>query len=119
MRPFFKDDDFNHLTEIALGAVYHQAADVGEVLSTVERIRNGHARSWADGVDRHRGQAVGGGHGQFWPGQSPRPCDKLPVAQAELIRFTEAEGADSHCEPAANGIRGERIFDWLDQHVPA
>ncbi|HYB15385.1 MAG TPA: hypothetical protein VEF71_07930 [Streptosporangiaceae bacterium] len=26
---------------------------------------------------------------------------------------------DSHCEPAANGIRGERIFEWLDQHMPA
>ena len=36
-----------------------------------------------------------------------------------MIRFTEKEGADSHCEPAANGIRGERIFDWLDQRVPA
>jgi hypothetical protein len=36
------------LTEIALGATYHQAADVGEVLSTVERIRNGHAQSWVD-----------------------------------------------------------------------
>ena len=31
MRPFFKDDDFNFLTEIALGSVYRQAADVGEV----------------------------------------------------------------------------------------
>jgi hypothetical protein len=48
MRPFFKDEDFNFLTEIALGAAYHQAADVGEVLSTVERIRNGDAQSWAD-----------------------------------------------------------------------
>jgi hypothetical protein len=41
MRPFFKDEGFNFLTEIALGATYHQAADVGEVLSTVERIRSG------------------------------------------------------------------------------
>jgi len=48
MRPFFKDDDFNFMTENALGATYHQAADVGEVLSTVERIRNGDARSWVD-----------------------------------------------------------------------
>ena len=48
MRPFFKDEDFNFLTEIALGSTYHRAADVGEVLSTVERIRNGHARSWVD-----------------------------------------------------------------------
>ena len=48
MRPFFKDESFNFQTEIALGATYHQAADVGEVLSTVERIRNGHAQSWVD-----------------------------------------------------------------------
>lgn len=55
---------------------------------------------------------------QFWPGQSRRLYDKLPAGKM-LIRFTEEEGADSHCEPAANGIRGERIFDWLDQHIPA
>jgi hypothetical protein len=55
---------------------------------------------------------------QFWPGQSRQLYDKLP-GEKTLIRFTAAEGADSHCEPAANGIRGERIFDWLDQHVPA
>ncbi|HEY5015209.1 MAG TPA: dipeptidyl aminopeptidase, partial [Streptosporangiaceae bacterium] len=48
MRPFFKNDDFNFLTEIALGSVYWQAADVGEVLSTVDRIHDGRARSWVD-----------------------------------------------------------------------
>ena len=57
-------------------------------------------------------------HEQFWPGQSRELYDKLPAGKT-LIRFTEEEGADSHCEPAANGIRGERIFDWLDQHIPA
>src|SRR5271154_2980299 len=46
MRPFFKDDDFNFLTEIALGSVYRQAAGVGEVLTTVDRIHDGKARSW-------------------------------------------------------------------------
>jgi hypothetical protein len=55
---------------------------------------------------------------QFWPGQSRELYDKLPAGK-ELIRFTEVEGADSHCEPAGNGLRGERVFDWLDQHVPA
>ncbi len=55
---------------------------------------------------------------QFWPGQSRELYDKLP-ARKDLVRFTEAEGADSHCEPAGNGIRGERVFDWLDQQVPA
>lgn len=48
MRPFFKDDDFNFLTLIALGAAGRQAADVGEVLSTVERIRDGKAASWVE-----------------------------------------------------------------------
>jgi hypothetical protein len=40
VRPFFKNDDFNFLTEIALGSVYWQAADVGEVLTTVDRIHD-------------------------------------------------------------------------------
>ncbi len=277
MRPFFKDDDFSFLTEIALGATYHQAADVGEVLATVERIRSGHAQSWVDGaLDRgwnavtfdgpgqnaalvrqglpfrpdwekvitpvvdhllarpdvdpgkiallgvsqagywvprsvafeHRIAAAVADPGvvdvsatmtrqvphflmkmidagekekfdqdmglalrfsaatrammafrmrpysttspyefftaarqyaltdevigqvtcpvlvtdpqdeQFWPGQSRELYDKLP-GQKALISFTEEEGADSHCEPAGNGLRGERIFDWLDQRIPA
>jgi hypothetical protein len=44
----FKDDGFNFLTEIALGSVYRQAADVGEVLTTVGRIQDSQARSWVD-----------------------------------------------------------------------
>ena len=54
MRPFFKDNDFNFLTEIALGSVYRQAADVGEVLTTVDRI---HDR--AEGADRWVAAASG------------------------------------------------------------
>ena len=44
--------------------------------------------------------------------------DKLSGKKA-IVAFTQAEGADSHCEPAASGIRGERIFDWLDEQIPA
>jgi hypothetical protein len=36
-----------------------------------------------------------------------------------IIAFTEAEGTDSHCEPAPAGLRGGRIFDWLNQQIPA
>jgi hypothetical protein len=57
-------------------------------------------------------------HEQFWPGQSQELFDKLTGKKA-IVAFTEAEGADSHCEPAASGIRGERIFDWLDEQIPA
>jgi hypothetical protein len=57
-------------------------------------------------------------HEQFWPGQSARLADAL-TSPVTLLPFTAAEGADGHCEPLAAGLRGERIFDWLDQQVPA
>ena len=43
---FFKDEDFEFMTELALGATYHRGADIGECLSTVARIKNGDAESW-------------------------------------------------------------------------
>ena len=55
---------------------------------------------------------------QFWPGQSQELFGKLSGPKA-IIAFTQEEGADSHCEPAASGLRGERIFDWLNEQVPA
>jgi hypothetical protein len=56
-------------------------------------------------------------HEQFWPGQSARMYEALTCPK-ELAAFTAAEGADGHCEPAATGIRGERLFDWLDEQLP-
>ncbi len=46
MTPHFKDDDFQFGLEIALGCTYRQAADVGEVLATAGRIKDGDADSW-------------------------------------------------------------------------
>jgi hypothetical protein len=51
-------------------------------------------------------------HEQFWPGQSAEM--HRAVESSTLITFTEAEGADWHCEPAAHGLRDERVFDWLE-----
>ena len=51
-------------------------------------------------------------HEQFWPGQSQEMHTALPGS--ELIAFTEAEGADWHCEPAGRAVRDERIGDWLE-----
>lgn len=50
-------------------------------------------------------------HEQFWPGQSEEM--HAAVAGSTLAPFTEAEGADWHCEPAARGQRDEVICDWL------
>jgi len=50
-------------------------------------------------------------HEQFWPGQSEQMHQALPGST--LVAFTEAEGADWHCEPAGRAVRDERISDWL------
>jgi hypothetical protein len=57
-------------------------------------------------------------HEQFWPGQSAQLAEAL-TCPVTLMPFTAAEGADGHCEPLAQGLRGERILDWLDDHVSA
>jgi len=33
----------------------------------------------------------------------------------EITHFTSAEGANWHCEPMAPQVRGQRVFDWVDQ----
>ncbi len=52
-------------------------------------------------------------HEQFWPGQSEQFYDALRCRK-KLARFTVAEGADWHCEPAAQSLRDERVFDFLE-----
>ena len=49
MRPVFTDEDFEFATRTLLGGVFAGAADVGEVLATADRIRDGNGRSWVDG----------------------------------------------------------------------
>jgi hypothetical protein len=53
---------------------------------------------------------------QFWPGQSQQLFDAVstPATKKALVAFSEAEGADSHREPRALGVRDQRIFDWID-----
>ena len=43
---FFSNDDFQYGLELALGAAYHRAADVGEVLATAERIKDEDSDAW-------------------------------------------------------------------------
>jgi hypothetical protein len=50
---------------------------------------------------------------QFWPGQSQMLFDGLTGPRA-LVRFTAREGANRHCEVAAQALRDERVFDWLE-----
>lgn len=56
---------------------------------------------------------------QFWPGQAEKLYEAVASERKELVRFTAAEGAESHCEPKALGLRDERVFDWLDEVLGA
>jgi hypothetical protein len=46
MSAHFDNDDFQFGLEIALGGAYRQASDVGEVLATAERIKDGDDDAW-------------------------------------------------------------------------
>ena len=48
MRHQFADAEFQFGLEIALGAAYRQASDVGEALATADRIADGDADSWVN-----------------------------------------------------------------------
>lgn len=50
----------------------------------------------------------------YWPGQSRQLYEMVNCAK-KLVEFTEADGADLHCEPKGTGIRDLRVFDWLDE----
>jgi hypothetical protein len=36
------------------------------------------------------------------------------LVQRPEVEFTEAEGADWHCQPAAHALTTERVFNWLE-----
>lgn len=53
---------------------------------------------------------------QFWPGQADRLAALTPGVST-IVRFTEAEGADGHCQPLGRTITAQRMFDWLDERL--
>ena len=52
----------------------------------------------------------------YWPGQSKQLQDLLTCPK-KLVEFTQADGADLHCEPKGTGIRDLRVFNWLDDQL--
>ena len=53
---------------------------------------------------------------QFWPGQSEELA-RMTADVSQVVEFTEAEGADGHCQPMARTLTHERVFDWLDEQL--
>ncbi|MEU4669300.1 hypothetical protein AB0F91_15255 [Amycolatopsis sp. NPDC023774] len=58
---------------------------------------------------------------QFWPGQSSRLAELVRGrgGRADLLRFTVAEGANEHVQPMGRLLTENRMFDWLEELVPA
>lgn len=50
---------------------------------------------------------------QFWPGQAQEFFDAL-TCEKQIRNFTAEEGADWHCEPAAQSLRDEVVFDFFE-----
>ncbi|MFI5607424.1 hypothetical protein [Amycolatopsis sp. NPDC051903] len=57
---------------------------------------------------------------QFWPGQSSRLAQGVRASggRADLLRFTVEEGANEHVQPLGRLLTENRMFDWLDEHLP-
>ncbi|MGW4248910.1 alpha/beta hydrolase family protein [Nocardia sp. NPDC004722] len=54
----------------------------------------------------------------FFQGEAPRVYEAL-TCEKELITGTAAEGAGEHCHAGAMVLTHQRMFDWLDEALPA
>ena len=54
---------------------------------------------------------------QFFPGQPRQLYDLLP-GEKEIIGFTQAQGADFHCQPTGRQLTHTQMLDWLADHLP-
>jgi hypothetical protein len=54
---------------------------------------------------------------QFFPGQPRELYDLLP-GEKEIIEFTQAQGANFHCQPTGRQLTHTQMLDWLADHLP-
>jgi hypothetical protein len=94
-RPYGKTDPFDLFTAVR----QYQVRDVVDQITTPLLVLN---------PDNE----------QFFPGQPQQLYDLLP-AQKEIIGFTQAKGANFHCQPTARQLTHTQMLDWLADHLPA
>jgi hypothetical protein len=54
---------------------------------------------------------------QFFPGQPRQLYDLLP-GEKEIIAFSQAQGANFHCQPTGRQLTHTQMLDWLADHLP-
>jgi hypothetical protein len=52
-----------------------------------------------------------------FPGQAKTVYDWLHTHPKRVIRFTDAQGAQLHCEPMAPTTRNDTVFDWIEANL--
>jgi hypothetical protein len=55
---------------------------------------------------------------QFFPGQPRQLFDLLP-GEKRIIGFTQAQGANFHCQPTGRQLTHTQMLDWLADHLPS
>jgi hypothetical protein len=55
---------------------------------------------------------------QFFPGQPEELYGLLPGEKA-IIGFSQAQGANFHCQPTGRQLTHSQMLDWLADHLPA
>jgi hypothetical protein len=55
---------------------------------------------------------------QFFPGQPRELYDLLP-GEKEILGFTQAQGANFHCQPTGRQLTHTQMLDWLAGYLPA
>jgi hypothetical protein len=115
MRPFFKSDDFNFLTETALGSVFWQAADVGEVLTTADRVHDGKARSWVDEWTATAGRLAGEAAASLRAGRRSSAAGQY--LRASLYYSLATYSADGTGDPALFASLWEQHRAAWDQFI--
>jgi hypothetical protein len=54
----------------------------------------------------------------FFQGQAQQLFERLTCPRTFMM-FTDADGAGAHCEAGASRLAYARMYDWLDETLPA
>ena len=94
-RPYGRTDSFDLFTEVRR----YQVRDVAAQVTTPPLI--------LDPDDE-----------QFFPGQPQQLYDLLP-GEKQILGFTQAQGANFHCQPTGRQLTHTQMLDWLADHLPS
>ena len=78
-------------------------------------------------MDALAARRSGDHEGAAWHAAGIRPASHCPDAalydllpgEKEIIEFTQAQGANFHCQPTGRQLTHTQMLDWLADHLPS